>query len=299
MKTTRKAILALIIANLIWGLAAPIFKWSLESTPPFTLAVLRFGLSALIFLPLAKGNFSIKGKDVFTLVIMSFIGSLHISFFFLGLENTNSINAPIIASSGPIFIILFGILFLKDKVKSKTLFGAFLGLLGVLTIIVLPSIEQGFDSSIIGNIFLVFAMFASVVYALLLKKLMKNYKVATIAFWTFLITTLGFMPMFFSEIQSVGFLPIINSQVIGGVVFGTLFSSALAYFLQMWAMKKISVEEAGLFTYIDPVAAILIAVPLLGEVPTVHFFVGSILVFLGIFIAEGRVHWHPLHRLVK
>lgn len=128
---------------------------------------------------------------------------------------------------------------------------------------------------------------------------MKNYKVATIAFWTFLITTLGFMPMFFSEIQSVGFLPIINSQVIGGVVFGTLFSSALAYFLQMWAMKKISVEEAGLFTYIDPVAAILIAVPLLGEVPTVHFFVGSILVFLGIFIAEGRVHWHPLHRLVK
>jgi len=297
--TAQKAILALILANLIWGIAAPIFKWSLESTPPFTLAVLRFGLSALIFLPIAKGNLTIKGRDALPLIIMSLIGSLHVSFFFLGLNYTQSINAPIIASSSPIFIILFGFLFLKDKIKQKTLVGAFVGLLGVITIIVLPSIEKGFDSSVLGNVFLVLAMLSGVIYALLLKKIMKKYKATTIAFWTFLIATLGFMPMFFDEIQRVGFLPIINTQVLVGIGFGAIFSSSIAYFLQMWALKRMSVEDMGLFAYIDPIAAIFIAVPLLGEVPTIHFFAGSILVFAGIFIAEGRIHWHPFHRLLK
>lgn len=301
MKDIQKAILALILANLIWGVAAPIFKWSLESTPPFTLATLRFGLASLIFLFFAKRTgLWIKGKDILTLIIMSFIGiTLHIGFFFIGLSYTESINAPIIASSGPIFLILFGALFLKDNVKTKTILGALLGLVGVITIIVLPSIDKGFDSSVLGNIFLVFAMLAGVIYALLLKKLIKRYHAVTIAFWSFLIGTIGFTPMFFDEIQRVGFLPVINLQVIGGVAFGVLLSSCLAYFLFIWAIKKMPVEDVGLFTYIDPIAAILVAVPLLGEVPTIHFFMGSALVFLGIFIAEGRIHWHPIHKLFR
>lgn len=301
MKNTQKAILAIIVANIIWGLAAPIFKWSLEVTPPFTLAILRFGLSALIFLPFArKAGLHIKGKDILLLIILSIIGiTLHISFFFIGLSFTQSINAPIIASSGPIFIILFGILFLRDKVKSKTLVGALLGLLGVLTIIVLPSIDKGFDSSIVGNIFLVIAMLTGVIYVILLKKVVKRYDAITIAFWTFLIGTIGFTPMFFDEVQRVGFLPTINIQVIAGIAFGALLSSTIAYFLQIWAMRKMSVEDIGLFTYMDPVIAILIAIPLLGEIPTAHFYIGSGLVFVGIFIAEGRIHWHPIHRLLR
>ncbi len=301
MKNTQKAVFALILANFIWGAAAPIFKWSLESTPPFTLAVLRFGIASLIFLPLAKRHsFSIKSKHILLLIIMSFLGvSLHISFFFLGLGYTDSINAPIIASSGPLFIILFGFLFLKDKIKKRTMIGAFIGLLGVLAIIVLPAVEKGLDGSIVGNVFFVIAMLAGVIYALLLKKLMNGYHPFTIAFWTFLIGTIGFLPMFFDEIQRVGFLPIINTQVIVGILFGALLSSSLAYALQMWALQKMSVEDVGLFAYVDPVIAVLIAAPLLGEQPTSVFFAGSFFVFFGIYIAEGRIHWHPIHRLFK
>jgi len=82
-----------------------------------------------------------------------------------------------------------------------------------------------------------------------------------------------------------------------GIIFGVFFSSALAYFLFYYGLSKISTQEVGLFTYIDPVVAILIAVPLLGEYPNLYFFLGSILIFGGIFIAENRIHWHPFHKL--
>lgn len=300
LSTTQKAIVALIVANFIWGAAAPIFKWSLESTPPFTLAILRFGPAVLILIPFVYKHLKVAKQHIMPLILLSLFGvTMNISFFFLGLKYTDSINAPIIASSGPIFILLFGVLFLKDKLKLKTLLGGILGLIGVIIIIVIPSIEKGFDTALLGNLFLVLAMLSTVIHAILLKKIIPNYNSLSIVFWSFLIGTIGFLPFFIGEVSQVGFLPVINTQVIVGILFGALFASLTAYFLQTWAIKKMPVEDVGLFTYMDPIVAILIAYPLLGEAPTIHFFIGSILVFLGIYIAEGRIHYHPLHLLSK
>jgi drug/metabolite transporter (DMT)-like permease len=298
LTNVQKAVIALIIANIIWGAAAPIFKWSLESIPAYTLAFLRFGAGSLILFPFVRKNLKIRRQDLRQVILLGIFGvSINISFFFEGLRYAKSINAPIIASSGPIFIILFGALFLKDHIKKRTVLGALIGLLGVLIIVLLPAIEQGFDTSFVGNIFFIVAMLATVMYAIIFKKLVPNYHSLTLVFWSFLIGTIGFLPMLFNQIVSVGFLPVIDTRVITGILFGVLLCSSMAYALQGWAIKHMPVENAGLFTYVDPVIAILVAYPLLGEIPTVHFFTGSILVFLGIYIAERRIHWHPLHKL--
>lgn len=298
LSTNQKAIIALIIANIIWGAAAPIFKWSLSSIQPFTLAILRFGIATIILLPFTRGKFHINKDDYLILAISALFGvTVNISFFFLGLSFSDSINAPIIGSSGPIFLILFGALFLKDHIKKRTVFGALVGLVGVLIIVVLPSIEKGVDTSLLGNIFFIFAMLGSVIHAILLKKIAPKYDALTLVFWTCLIGTLGFLPMFFNQVATIGFIPEINLQTVVGVLFGAFFASTLGYTLQTWAIKKMPVEDVGLFTYMDPVIAIIIAFPLLGEVPTVHFFIGSILIFAGIYIAERRIHYHPIHKL--
>jgi len=62
-------------------------------------------------------------------------------------------------------------------------------------------------------------------------------------------------------------------------------------------MSRVKAQEVGLFNYLDPVVTVLIAVPLLGEHPDIYFFIGTILVFGGIYIAEGRIPWHPFHKL--
>jgi drug/metabolite transporter (DMT)-like permease len=78
-----------------------------------------------------------------------------------------------------------------------------------------------------------------------------------------------------------------------------LFSSLAGYALFAYGLSKIKAQEAGIFTYIDPVAAIVIAVPLLHETITWEFILGSILIFGGIWIAEKRIHYHPLQRIFK
>lgn len=295
-------ILALIIANIIWGAASPIFKFSLENIPPFTLAFARFSIAALLLLPFMK-NFrvhSLSYKDWIEIILGSFFGiTINISFFFLGLRLTQSINAPIISSAGPVFIYIASILFLKEKARRKVFFGMMIALVGVLAIILSPVLFDGKTfalGELEGNVFLVLATFGAILHPILYKNVLKKVDSAKITCLGFIIGAVSFLPMMTNELQHWSFGQLDYRGLIG-IIFGALFSSALAYGLFNFGLSKIQAEEVGLFTYIDPVIAVLIAIPLLHEYPNAYFFLGSLLVFGGIFIAEERIHWHPFYKL--
>jgi drug/metabolite transporter (DMT)-like permease len=92
LSKSQKAIVALIIANLIWGAAAPIFKWSLSNIQPFTLAFFRFFIATYLLAPFIK-TATIKKEHFLYLFLAAVSGvTLNISFFFLGLEYSSSVN---------------------------------------------------------------------------------------------------------------------------------------------------------------------------------------------------------------
>jgi len=86
-------VLALIIANIIWGMASPIFKFALTNIPPFTLAFIRFFFAGLIFLPLALNKWQkLTTRQWLEILLIGFFGiTINISFFFLGVVKTESI----------------------------------------------------------------------------------------------------------------------------------------------------------------------------------------------------------------
>lgn len=297
LSNLQKAILGLIIANIIWGAGSPILKWSLQSIHPFTLAFLRFYIGAIILLPFLKPNsLTVKKSDWKSLCLMAVFGvNINIGFFFFGLLITPSINAPIIASSGPIFLTLLAMFFLKEHPGAKKILGGLIGLIGVLLILFQPILESGFKGSILGNIFLLLATFASLVPVFILKSIGKRYPITTLIFWEFIISSILFLPFVVYELTA--FPLIIDQKALVGILYGAVFASAIAYIFSSWAIKFLTAADVGIFTYIDPIAAIVIAVPLLGEIPTATFLIGSLLVFGGIYIAEGRIHYHPIHKL--
>ncbi|OGG16685.1 hypothetical protein A3D77_02895 [Candidatus Gottesmanbacteria bacterium RIFCSPHIGHO2_02_FULL_39_11] len=297
-RTHRNGVLALIIANIIWGAAAPIFKLSLQNIPPFTLAFLRFFGASLLLYPFAIKAGKIKHRDILTLIIISFFGvTFNIAFFFWGLMSAPAINATVIASSGPVFLCLGGILFLKEKPRKKLLGGLLISLLGVIIIIGQPIFTEGFDGQLVGNIFFLLAMIFHTAYTILYKKSMSHYSTFLITYWMFLIGSLTFLPFFLYETVTVNPLFSLDIRGLVGIGFGIFLSSALAYFLFDWGLKRIPSQEIGIFAYLDPIIAAAIAIPLLGETVSSLFLLGSLLIFGGIAIAENRLHYHPLHKL--
>jgi len=296
-------VLALIITNLIWGAASPIFKFSLQNIPPFTLAFIRFFFAGLIFVPLALKHWQkINLGQLVRIFWIGFFGiTINISFFFLGLQKTESINVPIIASSGPVFIYLFSILFLKEKPKLKVLTGMMIALVGVLIIIFSPVLFDGKKillGEIVGNLFILIATLGMVFQTILSKDILKKINPYIVSTISFLFASLTFLPLAINELKIWDFSQL-NIQGWTGIIFGVFFSSAIAYFCYYYGISKLPAQEVGIFAYIDPVIAVLIAMPLLGEFPSWFYLIGTLFVFGGIYWAEGRIHWHPWHKLRK
>ena len=294
-------ILALMIANIIWGAASPIFKFALTNIPPYTLAFIRFFFAGLLFIPFLKIQEvrKITSDEWRNILLAAFASVVNIMFFFWGVEKTDSINVPIIASSGPLLLFIFSIFFLKEKPKLRVLAGMIISFGGVLTIILMPLLEKGVSNNlgpIEGNLMILVATIGSIAQPLLLKKTLKEIDAVTVAFFVFIFSSFFFslgIPFdlshwSFSQLNTAGWV---------GIIFGTVLSSWLAYFLYLYGLAKIDAQEIGIFTYIDPIIAVLIAIPLLNEYPDFYFLLGSLFIFGGIFIAERRLHWHPISKL--
>ncbi len=293
--------LAIIIANVIMGMTPPIMKMGLEEIPPFLLGFLRFASASLLLAPFVILRWKpLVKKDWMLLVIAGVCGiGLHIGLFFLGLQRTQSIVAPVIASSGPVFLYAIAVLFLREKFNLKKFYGMLIALGGVLLIVAAPLILNGtvvHHQQYIGNLLMFVATIFGVLHAFLIKKLAGKIDALQISLVIFVSGALSLLPFTFGEMQNWS-IEEVTMRGWFALLFGIFFVSIGAYTLIHYALTKIDASDVGMFAYMDPVIALLIAWPLLGESPDVFYFVGSLLVFGGIYLAEGRVHWHPFHKL--
>ena len=291
--------IAILTATIVWGAGSPIFKYSLSDIPPFTLAFIRFFTAAFIFLPLAVSHYKkMTPKLWWHLIMGAFWGiSLNVAFFFLGLQLAPSINATIIGSIGPILLYVLSLRLLREKPHPQIIHGMMISLIGVLIIILAPIIKstqfhtltaQAGWNTFLGNLCFIGAMIGGIMFTIDNKQLAGKVHPYTVTGFQFVIGSLAFVPFMFNELQTWSFQQLTDKSWVG-IIYGVFFSSALAYFAQNYALTKLSAQQVGMFTYIMPVAAVVVAIPLLGEYPDLFFMLGAATVFLGILIGERHV----------
>lgn len=297
MSARNKAILFLIIAHIIWGAAYPVYKWALQDVPPFTFVFFRFFFAAYLFLPFVYKKILFKRKDFWNFFLLGMTGiTFGISLMFLGLQHTSSINAPIILSSGPIFLLIYAI-FSHQNVKENDIIGTLLALLGVLLIVLKPVFTEGFDGRLLGNGLLLLSALIGVWNFILFKKLIKEYPIMLVNFWLFIIGTIPLFPLVVHELSTHSIQSIFTLPGLTGIFYGCVLSTTVAYMLTSYSIKILSTTEYGVFGYTDPLATVLVAIPLLGEVVTLPYIIGAAFILVGVYITEHRFAWHPFHLL--
>lgn len=294
-----RAFLALIIATSIWGATAAVMKLTLLTIPPFSLAVIRFGAASLLLLPFVYSKLKVQTKDI-PLILLATAGavSIHIPLFFFGLKLTTALNAGIIISTTPIFTLLFARAFLSEKISSKLIIGAIFGIAGLLFIIG-KDLMSGVTLSPLGDIMILASILMFVIYEIASKKLFVNYSPFVINFYAFSLGSLTLLPFALNELGTSAWITNITETSIIGIVYGIFLSSFAAYSLWQWGLSKLPASRVGFFFYLDPVVATIAAIIILGEKITLTFILGSLLIFLGLLLAEGRLPYHPIHKLRK
>lgn len=306
---------ALIIAYIIWGAAAPISKLTLVEVGPFTLLFFRTVITSLILLPFIlshKNTFSLREQMYVALSALTGV-FLNVILIYIALPLIPSINLPIIASMSPFIFVLLARVFLREKVGMNKYFGMGFALFGVLCITLLPIIFPkpgdvlGISTQMlaslkmlglenanlpttsimwIGNGLLVLAVIFGAISPIFIKPI-RHYPGQLITFWQFAIVACMTLPLALMESPDLFLSKISLSGGLGIGYIGVL-SSVVAYSLYNSGLQETSAAEVGLFSYLSPIAALIVGIPLLHEYPDLWFIIGAGLVLVGVIIAERQ-----------
>ncbi len=130
--------MALIFLGLLWGSSYIFIKKGLESFSAIQVATIRICITAVAFLPIAIYHLrKIDKRYLPYIAAVGFIGSFFPAFFFsLGQTRVSSAMAGVLSSLTPLFTLIIGVFFFKQKGGLRKLVGVILGLLGATWLII-------------------------------------------------------------------------------------------------------------------------------------------------------------------
>jgi len=294
-KNRKIAYLALGINAIVWGASLPLVKLALDYTSPYQYLFYRY----LIVVPLTFPvliyllyKYKPKIKKVFEIILMELVGTtLVLAILYEGLARTTAIDASLISSTAPLFVILGGILFLKEREEKREWIGVIVALFGTLIIILEPVIQNGgifSRSSLFGNGLIFIQTIIWAIYLIIAKKRYKNVPkllVVTISFWVGLIT-FGVLSFITSDapILSDLAIPVVRNAALYMAIFGSLIGLTL----YLYGQNLIEASEAALFSYLQPLIAIPLSIYILGDNLNILSIIGIVFIVLGVYLAEIR-----------
>lgn len=289
-KSRKLAYLALLITAIIWGVAPPIIKYTLNFLSPVSFLFYRFLIaSAIIAVPtiLRLRKVKLNLRDWLLYLFLGFLCTpLNLILLFLGIQKTTASDASLISIVSPVLIIVGGVLFLNEKVNKMEKIGIAITVAGTIMTIIQPFFERNInvEKNILGNLLVLLGTLVWVVFTLLTKKNHKD------RLDPLLLTGLSFLVGLITVIPFYSFekWTMFDLRALPGILFMAIFSSVVAYFAYIYGLTKIEASEATIFTYLQPIFAVPIAVIFLKEKLTLPFIIGAIFIIVGVFICEYR-----------
>ena len=290
MKTTHIfSHLLLFSANLIYALNYTVAKDVMPSyiePAGFILmrvigAVFLFAACHFIFI-----KESVQRKDIFLLAVCGLFGvAINQLFFFEGLNLTTPINASIVMTSNPIWVLLLSFLILKESLNMKKVIGFFSGIIGA-SILILDGNSLEISSNYqIGNVLVLINAFSYALYLVLVKRLMKKYHPITIMFYVFFFGFFYVLPFGYKELNQVewNIIPINIFYAIGFVV---IFTTFFAYLFNSAGLKNLSPSTVSIYIYLQPLFATLFAI--YREVDNIDSkkVIASFFIFIGVYLVS-------------
>lgn len=289
-KSKENAFILAVIAAFCGGSIVVAAKIALEVFQPFTIVFIRFLSATLFLIPLIVRAKEFKVSTIKKFIPIGIVGALNPILLFIALQYTKASVSPLIYASVPAMTAVYVYLVRKEKISKQSIFGIIIGFIGVALIILLPLIEKGVPLvALKGNILIFGAAIAFMYYGIMSKKHQNEMNASPIVltFYFALVTLFLSIPFAINEVRN-GFLGTVELKHILAGIYTGVVGTGIFYLAYQYALKLGSEIAANLFTYLQPIATILLASLFLGERITIPFVVGGLLAVAGAKIASKK-----------
>jgi drug/metabolite transporter (DMT)-like permease len=192
-----------------------------------------------------------------------------------------------------VFIAVLGWMVLNERLGWGTALGIALAAAGVLLVVSrgdLGSLTNGHFGTR-GDFLILISSPNWAIFSVISRKGLKKYPATQMMLYVMALGWLFTTPFFFAG-NDFGEISRFTFAGWMSIVFLGVFCSGLAYIFWYDALKSITASQVGVFLYLEPLVAVVVAALLLGEKILATSLAGGALILLGVWIvnrgAEAR-----------
>ena len=287
----------LLTATALWAGNAIAGRVLVGSISPITLSAVRWGLAALLLLPLGwrvfmPGSALWQNKKRFLLLGLFGVGSYNV-LLYLALQTSTAINVTLIGASMPIWMLFIGAVFYQVKPSILQLIGAVVSLLGVGIVLTRGDLSALLSMQmVVGDLLIMLATILWAFYSWMLSRpgtsterqwpwaefLMAQVTVGLL--WT------GFFDGF--EIAAGHAFLDLNWWTASLIVFVAIGPSLIAYRCWGLGVNGAGPTVAAFFANFIPLFTALLSAAMLGEPPQLFHGLAFGLIVAGIVISSKK-----------
>lgn len=283
-------------ANVMWGLMSPIAKFVMVSgaVTPLVVTDMRIGGAMLLFwlASLFQKPEHVNHKDLALLFGAAMLGIVfNQGSFIFGVSLSSPADASIITTSMPLWAMLLAAWILKEPITGRKVLGIACGACGALLLILGGSghgqtSSSGGTMAMIGDLLVLFAQFSYALYMVLYKNFLNKYSLVTIMKWMFTYSFICILPFSKNDLVATDWLAM-EPLVVGGLAFVVVCGTFFCYMLVVVGLKKLRPTVAGMYNYVQPIVACVVAA--LWGMDTFNVVKGCavVLVFGGVYLVTS------------
>lgn len=258
------ALFFLALTAVLWSLGGLLIK--LVDWNPVAIAGSRSIIAAVLIL------FFIKKPDFkFTFIkfLASFAYAATVISFVSATKLTTAANAIMLQYTAPIYVAIFGAIFLKEKVRWYDIITIAVVFAGML----LFFIDQLSSGGMLGNLLAIISGVFFALVAILLRHQKDDSPLDRI-FWGNIMTAVLGLPFMFHSLP--------DARSVMGIGLLGIFQLGFSYVLYSVAIKNVSALEAVLIPVIEPILNPVWVALVVHEIPGIYSLIGGGIVILAI-----------------
>ena len=294
MKSTSKlpGHLAAFIAYTIFGFNIIVCKdlTSDNLIPPLGIFTLRSVFSAALFwiVSLFLPSEKIDRKDYIKIFAASMLGFFTCQVTFLvGIPYITPMECSIMTALSPIYTMFIAALVIKEPITFKKAIGVAISFAGIIYLILSRVSAPGgvAESTPFGIFMMVLNVLSFSMYLGIFKPLLVKYSVVTFMKWIFLFSAIVAIPLSAKGLIEVDWKGIPSIQY-AELAYLVICATFISYFLIPIAQKRIRPTLVSMYTYVQPIVAIVISIVVGMDILTWQKVLAMVMVFSGVLIVS-------------
>jgi len=284
-------VLAFFSIYVIWGSTYLLNKIAVTELPPFMLAAIRFITAGVLIFILCKAlgiNISINKKQFKNTVIAGFLFlTLGNGMVVWALKYVDSGFAALEISAQPLIVLILLRVLDGKKIKTMSLIGVGLGIIGMYLLVSQKQIISD-DDSLIGMGMILICLFSWAYGSLFVSKadLPSNYFVNT----GYQMITGGLLLLLtsFALGESWSSPTMWSGEVQISMILLILFGSIVAFTSFNYLLKVVSPEKVATSTYVNPIIAMSLGWYFLNEQITMQSAIAATILLTGVYFINTK-----------